>query len=287
MVPTPCGELPENRPREATPGLRPNRPHTRYLELRNALRTAIAAATALALLGATPVTPLTVSAQLARTSLDLLDSLGIVVVVHNASQASHLARFAQPSEYAIDVMRDGNVFWTSLPPSPPPNVSYPVHTHSFAPGPTTLVIYEWNGVAHDGWCPPPGSYDVRVRLLDGSGSASSIKLTFARPLPIAGVVKLKPNEEATISGTLDAMRATMSDDTGAIGLARRLTNAPLGTAIVARGYASNRPDGSRQFAIERWAPLGPPSSPSPAPAIAPSPRASFVAPPYVTPQQTP
>ena len=97
-----------------------------------------------ALLAATPAPPVGVTVEVQRTSFDLLDSLPIDVVAHNPSSTVRTCKFPQPSEYAIEVVGGEKTMWTSLPPSPPPGIVFGTHERAFVPGPTTVVVYEWN-----------------------------------------------------------------------------------------------------------------------------------------------
>jgi len=218
------------------------------------------------LLGATPAPGgVNVTVQTVRDSVDLLDSVAIEVVAHNASSSLRSVRFAQPAEYAIDVLSGSQVIWTSLPPSPAPGATVPVHSRSFATGPTPMVLYEWNALASGRWSPLPGAYTVRVTLLDDARPTASVGITFARPLPTTALEKLKPGEEVTLGGRLDALRGTLSDANGSVRLTRRLLPAPPDFPVVLRGSATDHPDGSRTFTVDRWAPLGgPPPMPTPA-----------------------
>jgi hypothetical protein len=226
----------------------------------------ISCAIAVGLLGATPapVPPIGVSVQTQRTSFDLLDTLAIEVIAHNPSPAIRQIEFAQPSEYEIDIARDGRVIWTSLPPSPPPNVTFAPHQRPLVTGSTPLIIYDWNELTHDGWSPLPGTYTVRVKLLDASKATASIDVKFMQPLPTSVLDKLKPGEAVTIAGTLDATREILTDANGSIRLSRRLSLAPAGVPIVVRGFPTEHPDGSRTLTFQRWASYGGPL-PAPAP----------------------
>jgi hypothetical protein len=218
------------------------------------------------LLGATPAPApgVGITVQTVRTSFDLLDTLAIEVVAHNPSSTLRNVTFAGPNEYAIEVSRDGTVLWTSLPPSPPPSVTFAPHTHAFGPGPTPIVLYDWNELTRDRWSPLPGTYTVRVQLLDAARPSASIDVKFTEPLPTTVLAKIKPNEEVTIAGKLDATQQFLTDANGSIALSRRLLAAPPDYPIVIRGFPTDHPDGSRTFTFERWASYGGPL-PTPAP----------------------
>lgn len=58
----------------------------------------------------------------------------------------------------------------------------------------------------------------------------------------------------TVAGTLDAFGMTLHDATGDVKLARRIPSVAAGTAVDVRGSMAIQPDGTKAFAIERWAP---------------------------------
>ena len=211
---------------------------------------------------ATPAPPLSLSIAVHRTSLDLLDSLPVTIVVHNAAPTLQTLRFPAPSEYAIEILRDGKTLWKFAPASPPGAV-FPPHTRAVAPGPTTIAVYDWNELTRDGWSPSPGSYVVRAWLLtDKPQLEAASRIVFVAPLTPSAVASLPPDTEITLAGTLGAQSATIGDANASASLSRRIAAAP-GTLLVARGYVTKRPDGSRAFAVVRWAPLGPPVAATP------------------------
>jgi hypothetical protein len=205
----------------------------------------------------TPSSPIGLTVQTHRESLDLLDGVFIEVVAHNASQAIRTVGFAQPTEYEIDVSRNGEQLWSSLPASPPPGQTYVPHTRALNPGATPVVIYDWNEVTSDRWSPLPGKYSVRATLLTGARPSATIDIVFAPPLPTTALAKLKPNEAVTMAGRLDATRKILTDSNGSVVLSRAIP-APPDVPIVVRGYATDHPDGSRTFTFQRWASLGGP-----------------------------
>jgi hypothetical protein len=201
----------------------------------------------------------TVSAHVQRTSLDLLDSLPIAVVVQNATRTISTLRFRQPAEYAVEVAEGDTVLWSSLPPSPPPGVSYPVHQRQFGPGATTLAVFDWNEQARGGWSPLAGKYEIRVRLLsEESTTPVSVRVAFAPPLSPSSLANLKPDEAYTLAGTLSPSLDVLSDDRGSARLGRKILGAIPGTRLVVRGSAVTHPDGTRTFFWQRWAPYGAP-----------------------------
>lgn len=213
---------------------------------------------ALVLVAATSATPLTLRIHVQRSSLDLLDSLSIGLVVDNGSGSSRMLQFPQPIEYAIEVQDGGRTIWSSLPPSPAPEAAFKPHDRSFAPGSTPLVFYAWNQVARGGWSPTAGTYVVKARLLDaGTQPTATTRVRFVAPLAISAVAALPPNELVTVAGHLDGSRQVLGDAHDTIRLTRRIPSAPVDTEIVVRGSSIAQRDGSREFAVLRWAVLGP------------------------------
>jgi hypothetical protein len=221
------------------------------------------------LAGATPgpPSPIGLTVQTHRESLDLLDGVFIEVVAHNPASAIRTIQFAQPTEYEIDVSGNGRQLWSSLPASPPPGQTYVAHSRAFNTGATPVVIYDWNEVTADHWSPLPGKYKVRATLLTDARPSATIDIVFAPPLPTTALPKLKPNEAVTMAGRLDATRKILTDSSGSVVLSRGIP-APPDVPIVVRGYASDHPDGSRTFTFQRWASLGGPlPTPAPMPVI--------------------
>ena len=222
--------------------------------------------------------PLSIGVTIGRSTLDLLDSLDIQVAVHNSSPRLETATFARPAEYEIDVVTStGATVWTSLPPSPPPGVSYAPHSRSFSPGPTTIVVNEWNQLTTGGWSPLAGTYTIRVRLLDdGNQPSATARVRFLQPLTPGVVPQLKAGQEVTLGGELDPTRQFLLDGHGGSArLTRRLMAARPGTPVVVRGYADDAAhNGGRTFTYVRWAFLGqppppPPATPTPQPLVNP------------------
>ena len=211
---------------------------------------------AFALLGV--ASPVSVSVQVERTSLDLLDVLGIGIVAHNPGKTPAIVRFPLPEEYAIDVLRGSDVVWSSPQAPPPPGTVQP-HTRSFAPGPTTMAIYDWNELAKNGSSIASGDYTIRVRLLDATSQTASATIRFVAPVPVESIAHLKPGDQITIAGTVDNQLLRLTDATGSVTLSRRLVG--MGSGLVAvRGTITLAPGGTRIVSVERWAPL---SSPQP------------------------
>jgi hypothetical protein len=226
-------------------------------------------ALAAVLAGATPAppSPIGLTLQAHRESLDLLDGVFIELIAHNPSQAIRTVQFPAPTEYEIDVMRDGDQLWSSLPPSPPPGVTVVPHSRAFNPGATPVVIYDWNELTAARWSPLPGTYKIRATLLNAAHPSATMDITFAPPLPTTALSKLKVDEAVTMAGRLDATRKVLTDSSGSVVLTRGIP-APPDVPIVVRGYPTDHPDGSRTFTFQRWASLGGPlPTPAPMPVI--------------------
>ncbi len=204
---------------------------------------------------------LSVKLVVQRSSLDLLDSLPIAVVVQNSASTPQTLHFTQPAEYAIELRAaDGSLIWTSPGAAGTADVpAYPEHARMFAPGSTTLAVYDWNALLSNGNSPPPGGYTLRVRLIvDKPLAGNSIHVTFAPPISPSSLAALHPGQDFTLAGTLDAQHAALSDPRGSAPLSRRLVAAPVGTIILVRGFAAVLAGGSRVFTVERWAMLNVP-----------------------------
>ena len=197
---------------------------------------------------------LSVKLVVQRSSLDLLDTLPIAVVVQNNGPAAQTIRFTHPVEYAIELRTvDGSTIWSSAVALPPGQAKFPLHARTFAPGSTTLAVYDWNELLRDATSPPAGNYTLRVRLATEKPIAeSSVRVTFAHPLSPSALAGLHAGEEYTLAGTLDAQRAAISDERGSATLAQRLFVAPPAVPVFVRGYVVEK-NGTRSFSVERWA----------------------------------
>lgn len=199
---------------------------------------------------------LSVKLVVQRSSLDLLDTLPIAVVVQNNAGTSQTIRFSQPVEYTIELRAaDGFTIWSSAVAPPPAQPAFPAHARTFAPGSTTLAVYDWNELLRDASSPPAGNYTLYVRLTTEKPIAeNSVPVRFARPLSPSSLAVLHPGEEYTLAGTLDAQRSVLSDERGSATLTLRLFAAPPGVPVFVRGYVVVK-DGARSFNVERWATL--------------------------------
>lgn len=188
--------------------------------------------------------------QIARATFDPLDAVDVTLRVINASSAANVTRFGQTSEYAIALLDGTRTVWTS-----PARGGGRPHARTFAPGATTLLTYEWNGVLADGTAPTPGTYVVTGTLLaNGARIDTRAKLRIAAPLPISALAKTG-TQVVTIAGTLDATGMTLHDASGDVRLARRIAGASSGATVDVRGSIATQPDGTSAFVIERWAPV--------------------------------
>jgi len=211
--------------------------------------------------GAAQPAHLTISLQIGRTSLDLLDSVSVAVVAHNPGDAILTTKFESPQEDLIEIAdRTGSVIWSSAAPPPPRGVAFPPHLRVFVPGTTTVIVRDWNELASAGWSPVAGTYTVRARLLSEKAQpAASATIVLAAPLPPAALPALHAAQVVTLAGTLDAARLVLTGPSGHAPLSRRLIAAPAGVPIVVRGYPTDQRDGTRTFTVTRWAPLGAPA----------------------------
>lgn len=218
-----------------------------------------------------PPHPIGVTIEVGRTSFDLLDSVAIAVVAHNAATSVQPLTFLGPQEDVVEVLAPGNaVIWSSKPP-PPNGITYPGHLRAFTTGPTTVIVRDWNELTAGGWSPLPGKYTIRASLnAQGNPSAPPVTVSFAAPLPPSALGALKPAQIVTIGGSLDATRGTIADAVSSAKLSRRILTAPAGVPVVVRGYATDLRDGTRTFTVTRWAPLGPPQLSTPSPTSSPS-----------------
>jgi len=197
-----------------------------------------------------------------RSSLDLLDSLPIAVVVQNSTAVPQTVRFVRPIEYALELRSStGTVLWSSATRASPSGPAIAPHSRTFAPGATTLAVYDWNELLEDGASPAPGTYALSVRLAtEKSLPSSSVRVSFASPISPSSLAALPTGEDVTLSGALDTQRAVLSDSRGSATLARRLVAAPLDTPVLVRGFVVAKPDGTRVFNPERWATASAPSA---------------------------
>jgi len=184
-----------------------------------------------------------------RATFDPLDAIDVTIRVVNDRSTPIVIRFGQTSEYGLAIARDGGDRWSS-----PAATGGAPHARTFPRGATTLVTYEWNGVLADGTAPAPGAYTLHGTLLaSGAQPNAAVRIRIDAPLPISALGKTGA-QVVTVAGTLDAVGMVLRDATGEIELAHRIANVAPGTTVDVRGSMEIQPDGTKAFAIERWAP---------------------------------
>ena len=208
----------------------------------------LAASLVAGLLGAAPAAP-RLELQVARATFDPLDAIDVTVRVFNGRSTPIVIRFGQTAEYGIAIARDGGDRWSS-----PATTGGTPHARAFPRGYTTLVTYEWNGMLADGSAPAPGDYMLHGALLaSGAQPNAAVRIRIDAPLPVSALAKTG-TQVVTVAGTLDAFGMTLHDATGDVKLTRRIPSVAPGTVVDARGSMAIQPDGTKAFAIERWAP---------------------------------
>jgi len=222
-------------------------PHARLLNPRK-LSGLLATSLVVGLLGATSATP-GLQLHVARATFDPLDAIDVTVRVFNGRSAPIVIRFGQTAEYRLAISRDGADRWSSLA-----TTGGTPHARTFPRGYTTLVTYEWNGTLADGSAPASGDYLLHGTLLaEGAQAGDAVRIRIVAPLPISALAKTG-TQIVTVAGTLDAIGMTLRDATGDVKLTRRIPNVAPGTVVDVRGSLAIQPDGTKAFAIERWAP---------------------------------
>lgn len=204
------------------------------------------------LMGAAPA-PMTLALHVIRNGFDLLDVAGIQLVVDNPSQSVRQLQFAQPQEFDVRITAaDGTPIFTTPNPTPPPGVAIAGHTHPIQPGANIFTTYEWNELADTRNSPAAGTYRIDVRVLSAPQLHASTTIRFIPPAPVSAVAKLKPGDELTVLGSVDAMGAALTDPTGTVALSRHLA-VGAGSTVVVRGSIAVDANGTRQLVVERWA----------------------------------
>lgn len=229
---------------------------------------------ALALLGLAPQPPLALSLRFTRTSFDLLDPVGIQLIVDNPSDRRRDVAFASPNEYFIAIYRGKKELWHSARVSTAHGTPIGgTHARNIAPGASVFVTYVWNALAADGTSPAQGHYRV-VAEFEGIGvRLRAVRtLRFIAPLAPSAVAALPVGSVATIAGTLDADRDSLSAAGHSLQLSRIVRGIAAGRCIVVRGQVTSL-RGVRGFAVSRSAPLRADGTARDcAPVIAPHPR---------------
>ena len=210
--------------------------------------------------------PLKVHVDTQRTSLDLLDSVAIVITVINSKKQPVVASFPTAVLYDIDIRRGSEDVWRWSAGHAAAPV---VRSYTFPPGKTRLVTYIWDALA-DTRSLSPGEYRVHVSLSDMHYHPSTdFPMHFAVPLPISALSKIPVGAAVTIAGALRPQQTGVElfDTTGAIRLSKRIAmQAPEGEFIV-RGYVT-KAYGETFFTVDRWARAA--DNIEPAPSAAPT-----------------
>lgn len=210
----------------------------------------------LALLGVSAGGP-TLSLHLQRTSLDVLDVIGIQLVVDNRASKPVPLRFGAAQEYVVSIRPSKDIapVFTLPQQTPPPGVVIAGHVRALQPGANVLATYEWNELTDAHTAIAPGRYTIEVRALTNPELTAHTDVTFVAPVPVSAIEKLKLSDVITIAGRLDASGSTLTDATGSIALSKHLS-AAAGATIAVRGSIAIDPQrGTRGILVERWAPL--------------------------------
>ncbi|NNM98774.1 MAG: hypothetical protein HKL91_03115 [Candidatus Eremiobacteraeota bacterium] len=210
----------------------------------------------LALLAATPQPPLALSLRFARTSFDLLDPVGIQLIVDNPSESRRDVAFASPNEYSITIYRGNKAIWHSAQVSTARAAPLGgTHARNIAPGASIFVTYVWSALAGDGASPAQGRYRV-VADFEGVGAhlRAERSLRFIAPLAPSAVAALPVGSVATIAGRLDPDRDSVSAAGHSLQLSRIVRGIAAGRCIVVRGQVTAM-RGVRGFDVSRSAPL--------------------------------
>lgn len=220
------------------------------------IRRLLAPLTLFALVAAARQPPLALSLRFARTSFDLLDPVGIQLIVDNQSDRRRDVSFASPNEYAIAVYRGKQEIWHS------PSVANvragtlgATHARNIPPGASVFVTYVWNALDAHGASPAQGSYRVVATFAGvGANLRAARTLRFIAPLAPSAVAHLPVGSVATIAGTLDADRDSLTASGYSLQLSRIVRGIAAGSCIVVRGQVSSL-RGVRGFEVSRSAPL--------------------------------
>lgn len=213
--------------------------------------------------------PITLSATLKRTSLDLLEGINITIAVDNHAKKIVTTTYSDADTYDIrilDAHRKTVWAWSDAHKAAPVR-----KTLTFSPGRNVLVVHIWDETLAGGRSIAPGVYSIHANLSDEQYRPTvEIPVRFAAPVPIAAALKLPADSAVTISGTLRVAGTgvEIADPSGALKLNRRIAmQAPQGQFIV-RGYLT-KANGETFFTVDRWARaydnVAPPPTNSPAP----------------------
>lgn len=197
--------------------------------------------------------PLTLSAEVKRSSYDLLDGVNVTIAVQNHSKKPVATTYSDSDTYDIRLLSPARkVVWAWSGVHKPAPVRKAL---TFSPGRNVLIVHIWDGTTADGRSIAPGVYTLHANLSDDAyRPAVEIPVRFEAPIPIGAVKKLPLNSAATIAGTVryTATGAELADAGDSIQLSRRIAMpAPAGTYVV-RGFLT-KVDGGLVFAVDRYA----------------------------------
>ncbi len=218
------------------------------------IRKFLAPVALLALVAAAPQPPLELSLRFARTSFDLLDPVGIQLIVDNPGDRRRVVAFATPNEYALAIYRGRSEIWhsaaVSTESSPPLGKT---HVRNIPPGASVFVTYVWNALDARNTSPAQGRYRV-VATFAGVGThlRATRMLRFIAPLQPNSVARLPVGSVATIAGRLDPDRDSISSAGYSLRLSRIVRGVVAGRCIVVRGQVTAL-RGVRGFAVSRSA----------------------------------
>ena len=220
------------------------------------IRRVLAPIALFAVLAAAPQPPLALSLRFARTSFDLLDPVGIQLIIDNPGNRRRDVAFATPNEYTLAIYRGRKELWHSAAVSTTnATTSGKSHARNIPPGASVFVTYVWNALDARGESPAQGRYRV-VATFAGIGARlqATRMLRFIAPLGANSVAHLPVDSVATIAGRLDADRDSISTDGYTLRLSRIVRGIAAGRCIVVRGQVTAL-RGVRGFDVSRSAPL--------------------------------
>ncbi|HUY11857.1 MAG TPA: hypothetical protein VMV73_06315 [Candidatus Dormibacteraeota bacterium] len=200
--------------------------------------------------------PFSLSLRLTRSSLDMLDPIGIQLIVDNPSAQRRPLAFTTPNEYHIEIYDGHTQLWHSpVRSAAPSGLHEAMHSIALEPGASIFVTYFWNALDSAGATPLQGEYRVTAQI-DGAVTTlkASTMLRFVAPLPLSAIAKLPADTAVTVSGRLGSDLQTITDTSGSLRLASRLPAAKPESCVAVRGSVQVARS-VRSFAVMRWAPL--------------------------------
>lgn len=208
------------------------------------------------------VMPIVAEVTLTRDAAELLAPFVVSIALNNTSARAVALTFPTADLFRIDVLRDDTPVWSSLNGHKPIPVNRIIDV---PPGRTRLASMTIDSETDDKRAYASGKYLVRVAMLGTSfGMIVDREITFAPPMPIADVLRLKPGTVVSIAGEQLAAGGfpVLRDATGTVRLSRSLALRPVGPYVV-RGFLDASGD-DRIFDIGRFAPAFE-NAPSPSP----------------------